>query len=350
MGKFNRDMLRVARAARGLTQSDTAKAAGVTQALVSKIENGLTVEPSQDVVAALSTALKFPRAFFYQEDKIYGLPQFHYRKRARLGARRLQRIEADINIQRKHIENLGRSFEPNEEQRLPVVDLDEMQWTPQQAARQFRGLWLVPSGPIRDITAIIEAAGVVVVPLDFGTHLLDALSFRVPGLSPLIFVNRSVPGDRFRFTLAHELAHLTIHNGPMNDDEMEDQADKFAAEFLMPANEIRPYLKNPSLGKLARVKAHWRVSIKALIYNAYQLRLITASQYRGLYINYSKAGYAKGEPFPIEVEKPQRLSEMIDYHMRELGYSLVDMANLLFLEPGEFQRRYFDKPQLRVVG
>ena len=84
-------------------------------------------------------------------------------------------------------------------------------------------------------------------------------------MPPLIFMNAAMPGDRYRFTLAHELAHLVLHNQPETDEAMEEQADEFASEFLLPAKEIRPYLARPSLGGLARVKPYWKVSIKALL-------------------------------------------------------------------------------------
>ncbi|MBK7012326.1 MAG: ImmA/IrrE family metallo-endopeptidase [Xanthomonadales bacterium] len=45
----------------------------------------------------------------------------------------------------------------------------------------------------------------------------------------MIFINKDVPGDRWRFTLAHELAHLVMHDIPKPD--MEDEADEFASEF-----------------------------------------------------------------------------------------------------------------------
>src|SRR5271163_3360769 len=149
-------------------------------------------------------------------------------------------------------------------------------------------------------------------------------------------MNCNLSGDRYRFTLAHELAHIILHNSPMSDDQMEEEANIFAAEFLMPAIEIRPYLKSPSLGTLGRTKSLWKVSIKSLIFNAYQLKLITPSQYRGLNVNYSKAGYSRGEPFPIGLEKPSLLSEMIAYHIDSLTYSIGEMARLLLLEAEEF--------------
>jgi Zn-dependent peptidase ImmA (M78 family)/transcriptional regulator with XRE-family HTH domain len=348
MENFNRDMLRLARGARGLTQEEVARASGVTQALISRIENALDA-PSEEVIAALCKALHFPREFFFQDNRALGLPQYHYRKRAKLGARTLQKIEADTNIRRMHVERLARSFEIGHRVGVPVIDLELTQLTPQQAAQQLRGHWTIPRGPIEDLTEIVESAGIVIIPLDFGTHLLDALSFRIPGMPPLVFMNSNLPGDRYRFTLAHELAHLILHNAPMSDDKMEEEADTFAAEFLTPAIEIRPYLSVPSLGKLGRVKGLWKVSIKSLIVNAYRLKFITPSQYRGLNVNYSKAGYSRGEPFPIDVEKPKLIMSMLDHHINNLTYTTGELSRLLLLETDEFRELYLAKRRLRLV-
>jgi Zn-dependent peptidase ImmA (M78 family) len=219
----------------------------------------------------------------------------------------LDKIEAQINIRRIHAAKLLKSFEV-EADRFPVIDLEQREWTPQQAAQHIRGLWLLPSGPIDNLSEAVERAGAIIIQIDFETSLLDALSFRIPGLPPLIFMNSKVPGDRYRFTLAHECAHLILHNNPETDEDMEAEADSFAAELLMPAREIKPYLTSPSLGSLARVKPYWKVSIKALIVQCMRLKLIVPSQYTGLMVNYSKAGYARnGEPFPIPVEQPSVL-------------------------------------------
>lgn len=357
---FNRDMLQVARSARGLTQGELAQRAGVTQALISKLENGLTVDPTAETVDAIASALEFPKIFFYSEEKPHGLPPFHYRKRARLGAKVLSKIESEINIRRIHLMRLLKSYEKNQPVReFPAIDLAKHQWTPQQAAEYLRGYWLVPRGPINNLTEIVERSGAIVVQIDFQTPLLDALSFRIPGMPPLIFMNIAVPGDRYRFTLAHELAHLVLHNQPESDEEMEEQADEFAAEFLMPSKEIKPYLVSPSLGKLARAKPYWKVSIKSMIVQCHRLKMITPSQYTGLNVNYSKAGYARhGEPYSIPVENPSTLSEAVRYHLGELGYSLEEVAKLLMLAPAEFVQMYQcnpvinpggERPKLRIV-
>jgi Zn-dependent peptidase ImmA (M78 family) len=81
-----------------------------------------------------------------------------------------------------------------------------------------------PRGPVESVTELIEDAGAFVIQIGFKTNLLDALSFRLPGLPPLIFMNSEMPGDRYRYTLAHELAHLILHNQPETDESMESQA------------------------------------------------------------------------------------------------------------------------------
>jgi Zn-dependent peptidase ImmA (M78 family)/DNA-binding XRE family transcriptional regulator len=354
-GQFNRAMLSLARAARGFTQSELAKSAQVTQALISKLEAGLTVDPSSETVDAIASALRVPVDFFFSDERPHGMPQFHYRKRAKLGRKALDTIEAQINIRRIHAARLFKSFEPYNE-RFPAIDLDNMGWTPQQAAQHIRGLWILPRGPIENLTAVVEENGAVVIQIDFGTSLLDAMSFRIPGLPPLIFMNKDMPGERYRFTLAHELAHLLLHNQPESDENMETQADEFAAELLMPAKEIRPYLTSPSLGSLARVKPYWKVSLKALCMQCIRLKMITPNQYTGLMVNYSKARYGRfGEPFPIPVENPSALSSAVAYHMKVLGYTPEEMASLLMMDKKEFNETYSASPvakqsHLRVVS
>ena len=347
---FNRDMLMVARAARGFTQGELGRRAGVTQALISKLENGITIDPGDETVQALSDALRFPLAFFYVAEKPHGLPPFHYRKRSRMGVKVLNKIEADINIRRIHLARLLRSYEVQPFRDFPTIDLERNQWSPRKAAEYMRGYWMVPRGPIDNLTELVERAGAIAIQIDFGTSLLDALSFRLPGMPPLIFMNSTVPGDRYRFSLAHEVAHLILHNHPETEDEMESQADEFAAELLMPAREIRPQIAYPSLGKLGRVKSHWKVSIKSLIVQSYRLKLVTPNQYKGLNVNYSKAGYFRhGEPFPISVEKPGTLSEIIRFHLEDLNYSVEEMADLLMIPPDEFVETYTERPGLRLV-
>lgn len=336
---FNPDMLKLARDARELTQADLAKKSGITQAFISKLEHGLHVQPGEEAMQQMADALGFPVSFFTQKERALGFPPFHYRKRARLGAKPLARIGAVINIRRMHIAKLLRSYDMEVPKPIPLVDLDAEGLTPERVAERLRAYWMLPRGPIVNVTELVEKAGGIVVPTTFGTNLLDGLSFRSEGMPPLFFMSKDVGGDRFRFSLAHELGHMVMHLIPADDGKMENEAHRFAAAFLMPAAEIKPYLIDAKLSSLGRVKAYWKVSIKALIKRAYDLKLITDSQYKNLNAQYSKT--VKGEePIPIEMEKPRRLQHIVQYHMEALGYSVDDLAELLAVNARDVENHY----------
>jgi Zn-dependent peptidase ImmA (M78 family)/transcriptional regulator with XRE-family HTH domain len=346
---FNADMLKLARDARELTQADLAKAANVTQALVSKIENGLIVQPSSDVVEKLALAARFPSTFFYQQERVMGFPHFHYRKRAKLGTKALAYIGAIINIRRQHITKLLRSYESAPDKPIPQMDLEETGLTPEKVAERLREYWMLPRGPVQNLVELIETAGGIVILCRFNTGLLDGISFRGEGLPPLFFMNRDVPGERFRFSLAHELGHMVLHSVPGDDEKMEQEAHRFAAAFLMPAAEIRPYLTSAKLSAFARVKAFWKVSIKALIKRAHDLKLVTDNQYRWLNVQYSKT-FKAGEPILIELERPSRLRLMVEYHLNNLGYSVPELARMLSVYAEDLERAYIPRPPgLRLV-
>ena len=340
---FNADMLKLAREVSEFTQTELAKRAGVTQALVSKLEHGLINEPGIESLEALSNALKFPVSFFFQRDRASGLPHFHFRKRAKMGAKVLAKISAVTNIRTMHISRLLASFEDEPTKPIPQWDLDDKGITPGEVAERMREYWMLPRGPIENVCEVIEAAGGIVVNSDFGTDHLDGISFRKEGLPPLFFMNRNVPGDRYRFSLAHELGHMIMHSVPGDDKEMEDEAHSFAANFLMPKAEIRPYLSKGKFGDLGRVKAYWKVSIKALIVRSHALDLITDYQYKSMNIRYNKV-FKNGEPVPIEVERPTRLKRIVRYHQDTLGYSMEELADVLRINPNHAERLYGEKP------
>jgi Zn-dependent peptidase ImmA (M78 family)/transcriptional regulator with XRE-family HTH domain len=348
---FNPDMLKLARDAREITQAELATKTGMTQAFISKLEHGLITQPGEEAVRQISKTLEFPAAFFFQRERAIGFPQFHYRKRTKLGAKPLARIGAIINIRRQHVTKLLRSYEPEIQRPIPQVDLDESGLTPEIVALRMRAYWMLPPGPIWNVVQLIEDAGGIVVVARFGTNLLDGLSFRSEGMPPLFFMNRDVPGDRFRFSLAHELGHMIMHSLPDDDEKMEKEAHRFAAEFLMPASEIKPYLVPTKLSGMGRVKAFWKVSIKALIRRAFDLSLVTPSQYKFLSIQYNKA-FKGTEPIEIEVEKPSRLQTMVSYHRNTLKYSPEDLAQLLSLRIEDLERIYLGggNPGLRLIS
>lgn len=181
---------------------------------------------------------------------------------------------------------------------------------------------------MKNLVREIEDSGGLVIRCDFGTSKVDAVSQWLPAMPPLFFVNMAIPTDRLRFTLAHEIGHIIMHQSPT--DNMEREADQFAAEFLMPRKDIKPYLDNVNLPKLASLKPYWRVAMSALLKRACDLGTISPRWRSYLWTEMGKAGYRKIEPVKIPAEEPSLLDEIINAHRGELGYSDTDLHKLVF--------------------
>ncbi len=75
----------------------------------------------------------------------------------------------------------------------------------------------------------------------------------------------------------------------------------------MPADTIRPQLRNLTTGKLHDLKRAWGVSMQALTERAYRLGAIRASERTNLYKTFSRLGWRTHEPVSDELtpEHPQ---------------------------------------------
>lgn len=346
MERFNYHMLNLARDARGLTQAELASRAGIGQGTLSKYETG-QAEPPSFAVGQLSAALSYPESFFYEGGRPYGFPPYHFRKRKKLGTKALNKIIAEMNIRRLHIQKMMVSYEVKARVPIPEIDADEYRgpkakkFDIEDIARSVRESWMLPRGPVPSVTELIENAGGIVVPCDFGTDLLDGMSQRIDGLPVLFFMNTSAPGDRLRHSLAHELGHMILHTlSVKTDDEMEDEADNFAGALLLPPDEVRVQLRQFNLRHLANMKGHWRVSMASIAVRAERLKLISPYQSKMFWIEMGKLGYRKREPVEISPEQPRQLHDMIQFHRNTLGYSVKDMASMLNLTPVDYAGMY----------
>jgi Zn-dependent peptidase ImmA (M78 family) len=337
---INAEMITLARELRGYSQIRLARLSGVSQAQISKVEAHL-VDASPEVVSALAQALGMPDRFFYQTDPIHGagVSEFFHRKRKNAPAGVLKQVHAWVNILRIHVTRLLRAVE-FPACNIPSLELEEFEGNPSKAARAVRAALNIATGPIPNVVHVIEQAGGLVIPAAFGTYEIDAISRYVPGLPPLFFINSSAPVDRFRMSLAHELAHVVLHRIPEND--MEQQANVFASEFLMPATDIKNQLYGLTLNRLAALKPYWRTSMAALLMRATELQCITPGSSRYLWMHMSSRGYRKREPAELDLapESPSLLREILDFYRNELGYSLSDLAKTLVVSMDDLMAWY----------
>lgn len=355
--EVNPRMLVVAREARLLGQAEMAARLKVNQATISRMEGGL-LAVSDAVVDGYSRELEFPDGFFRQQESLHGTgtEAFHqmYRRRQALPIKALKQVEAHVNIVRMHIARLLQAVESTGGGGIPKLDLSDFDGKPERVAEALRAIWRMASGPISSITQLIEDAGGIIVRMDFGTEQVDATSIRYANLPPLFFVNEKLRGDRLRFTLAHELAHMVMHSD-LPAPTMEIEADQFASEFLMPARDIGPSLNRLDLRKAALLKPFWKVSMAALVYRAKTLGKLTEAQYRRLWMQMGAAGWRTREPAELDVpiEEPRLHKELVDLHLIDLKYSPAQLAALLFAGVDDVRRFHrlapANSPHIRLV-
>lgn len=354
MNKVNPDMVILARESRGLTQSALALLLSITQAAISRIESDL-LSVSPDILKELSEALDYPENFFFLDEKIYGpgisgMGIVYHRKRKNIPLKTISLIKARINIRRIHISKLLRHMEIESPFQIPHYDIDEYNGNIQEIARSVRAAWRLPEGPIKNLIDSIESAGGLVIKFDFGTTKIDALSEYFPGLPPIFFINSKSPGDRLRFTLAHELGHIVMHRVP--NQNMEDEADIFASEFLMPSIEMKPLLSNVNLSVLANLKIYWKVSMASILVKAYDLGKISSRTYSYLWMEMGKAGYRRREPINIPSEEPTAFKMLMSNFKNKLNHNLSEISHILALNESETKLLYFQEnnvPFLSIV-
>jgi len=345
-GAFNPSMVTLAREALGLTQGELADRIGVAQGTLSKIEAGV-LEPTSETLNLLVVELMVPETFFLQRALLTGpsISEFFHRRRQDVPAKLLRQAHATINIILLHLGRLLRSAEIPD-CRISKQDVDAYH-SVGEVARAVRAMWGLPSGPIQNLIDTVEAAGGVVIRCAFGSPRIDAISRWVPGLPPVFFLNSGLPADRERLSLAHELGHMVLHHSPT--DDMETEANAFAAEFLMPASDIRSDFGEVTLYRLGVLKPYWRTSMAALLYRATDLKMVSERTARFLWMQMGKAGYRRREPpeLDIETEEPRLLQELFRFHLEDLGYSLEQLADFLCALPSVLSAQHSLAPSSR---
>jgi len=353
---FNGELLALARGTRKVSQPELVERldGAVSQAQLSKIEHG-RIQPDEKTVERIADALRYRPAFFYSSVYQRSPPVSFHRKRQKLSAKDREAIHGQAEIYRINLRKLLAAVEL--EIRLPTVpsiDPDQYGGDVPKIARTLRQRWGLSRGPVKDLTKIAEDAGIIVVSFDFGTPLIDGFSqHEGDGLPAVVFINSRQPKDRYRFSLAHEIGHLVMHQTPIPEQEV--QANIFASELLMPSAEIHSQLYNLSINKFMDLKLYWGCSMQALIYKAWQTGRISDRMFKYYNIEMSKRGFRSKEPIEWNgsPEAPSTLRQILSTYMEELHYTATDFGEMFGLLDEEVAVLYelSGKPraQLRVV-
>jgi Zn-dependent peptidase ImmA (M78 family)/transcriptional regulator with XRE-family HTH domain len=310
--QFSPIRLKIARQLAGLKQIELAEMVGVTPAALSQYEHGLHA-PGAPVMQKLAFSLAVPRDFFLSESVPTPTPAF-FRSLRSTPQRERDRAAAYAWLIARVVEALELHV------RLPKCDLKleapiATAPTPddiEAAAVLVRQQLGVAPGPVPNVVRLLEAHGAAVATFPEGDARLSAFS-QWHGHRPIVvFCLGKEDKARQRFDAAHELAHLSLHAEPEPGNHvLEQQADEFASAFLMPAQDISPFLPRGRVrwDELEQLKRIWGVSLQALLVRSHRLGTITDRSYREAFRHMATSGLLRNEPVALgPPEQPQLLS------------------------------------------
>ena len=331
---FDGARLTLARQLAGLRKSDLAKLIDKSATAVAAWESGAK-RPTAATVAQLALGLVVDPGFFAIRPNdvaaLSALPHFRSLRSttqlARDQAFAYGQLAVDIATSlERHVE-----FPEPDVPSFPVgVDIRDDDG-PECAARLLRERWAIDAGPVGHLVRLAENHGVLVLFSPPQAASVDAYSFS-SHLRHVIVLN-PIKRDyyRQRFDVAHELGHLIMHGDAEPGGRIvEEQAHRFAAELLMPAEQVRDLLPATMGGHawrtLARLKEQWGVSIQALLYRARWLGRLSDVSYRNAMTTISARGWRRDEPGLVSaIEQPSLLAKTVEL----LDQEGIDESQLL---------------------
>lgn len=338
MKTFNPLRLSLARKRRGLTKRDLENLTRISTRSFSSYEAGTQI-PTEDSLKQISIALDFPEEFFYGDDlEEIDLEAVSFRRLTKVSHKKQNQVVAIGAFAL----SLTKWVEENYE--LPAVNIPTLEGaTPEEAARAVRSEWGLGDAPISNMVHLLEAFGVKVFSLPQEHSEIDAYSMWRDD-RPYVFLNTLKSAERGRMDAAHELGHLVLHwhlDKPRGR-ELELEADRFAAEFLIPESSVFGNIpRDPSLENLIVLKKIWNVSVANLTYRLHTLNMLTEWEYRNMFIQISKNNYRKSEPNSCDRERTQ-LWLKVSHLLREDGLSFVDIAKATSVPIQEMKDLLFD--------
>lgn len=333
---FNGARLRLARCRAGLTKSELADAAGVSRVMIHQYEAD-QAEPSEGTAASLVRVLSYPKDFFFggriDEPNI---ETASFRSMSHMMA-----ADRDAALAAGSIAFLLDDWVEKEFERPTPALFDLSTTSPESSARTLRELWGLGEKPIKNLVHLLEAKGIRVFSLVEKTRSVDAFSMWRND-RPYIFLNTIKTSEHSRFDAAHELAHLVLHrHGGPQGRTAEDEANQFAAAFLMPDADVRATLPRVyGVNQIIAKKARWRVSAFALAHRLNKLKLVTEWQYRQFCIHLSQQGYRTAEPGGIERER-STVWEKVFSGLRKDRITKHDIARAIHVPVSEIDKLVF---------
>lgn len=317
------ERLERARKAAGLSLRALGEQVGLSQTAIAKYEKN-QITPDSTMLIKLTHALNVKVEYFFRPKEFtYTLDDVDYRKRDiskkgidLINAKILDQIEKRFELESFFPKLPIKPFELPKKLKAEINDLNEID----EIANQLRKSWKIGLSPIADLVDLLESNGIrVFIIEDSIDNKFDGLATKIKE-QPIIVISSDWPGDRQRFTLAHELGHLVLHNRLKNelDKEEEKAADRFAGSFLLPTYAIKEELGEKrnfiEPRELSLLKQEYGISMQGVIFRATHSGIITSKQSGPLWGMFKKRGWLLKEPGKEYPSEESHIFKQLIFH------------------------------------
>jgi Zn-dependent peptidase ImmA (M78 family)/DNA-binding XRE family transcriptional regulator len=333
--------IRRARKAKGLSLEKLAlKVGNITKQSINKYELGKAT-PSSDILLRIARVLDVKVEYFFRPFEVK-LEKVNFRRKAKLSITEENRIK---EISLDHLERylmLEELLSAREITTKPFKKLGfpiKQSIDTEEAAIKLRENWNLGLDPIENLTELLEEQGIKVIEVN-GSNKFDGLSGLVDSKYAFIAIGSNWPGERQRFTLAHELGHLILDISPdCESKNRETCCHRFAAAFLVPRetaiSELGPRRNYIPYQELILLKNKYGLSINAWIMRAFDLEVITESRKSRYFKDLSQRGWRKNEPHELPPERPARFKRLLLHALAEKVISESKASDILSVKTGE---------------
>lgn len=261
--------IRLARESCGLTQEQLGAATELSRLAISQIEVGSRSVSSIELDRISYVVGKDIRSFLSDtadDDALVAL----FRKNTQLAehdqllsalqgcvalGREAANLERLLGVDRLHA---GTRYElPTPKSKWEAIQQGK------RVATEERNRLRLPAGPLHDLANELDKQGVRVGAVKLPSNICGiTLCDRTLGV--FVVINEDDPALRRRFSLAHEYGHVVMDQNRsggisrLDDDRndlLEVRANSFAAEFLMPSDDVIRFMKNLGKGMDSRSQA-----------------------------------------------------------------------------------------------
>lgn len=280
------DRIRRARTLKGMSLQEVADSLGdISKQALSKYENGQDT-PNSTRLIQLARVFGVKPDYFFRSHEVE-LGAIDFRKHVRFGAKQQEAIKERV---RDHLERYlavedmleasGARKQFSLHQEYPCATPEEAE----AAAEALRAKWNLGLDAIQNLIELLEEHGVKVVMIDAQDEFSGMKAELTGTKDPVVVINQSIPGDRQRFTAAHELGHLVMQiSENASEQEKENFCHRFAGAFLIPRDcvleEFGVHRNRILMEELKLAKQAYGISIQALVRRLWELQVIPKASF-----------------------------------------------------------------------